>query len=463
MKKIIFALFLLFIAFSASYTQTNPFCAPDNISNNNDHWMFIDTFRTVTGNWNSLASLQEPLLGINSYYWQQNDKVFICGGANDSAFPVSTCSWYNIAVNSYETAASLPKGRWSGKLVKVRDSLYLIGSRDSSLKPPDGIIYKYSLTQNTWVLKDTMPAPFVYESAVCVFNDSLIFVIGGSTNGFLNPRNFIRIYNPWQDSWKTIPSLYPVNITTAHAEYSSADTSIVVMGGYGNGNLNAINRGHVTFHPGDSTLISWSSFGSDGTTPFGTGVYRVAGAKWNNYMLFGPAMNGSNTIDQIWGLEIVSRTVFNWIKFDPGSNDTAGMISTFGAKSGTDSNYFFLFGGYKNPAVVSSARKYTFGTPPPIGIIAGNNTVPENFILYQNFPNPFNPNTRISFSLPKSGKVELSVHDILGREVRVLINDFRNAGEHEISFDASSLSSGIYFYTLLAGDFRETRKMMLIK
>jgi hypothetical protein len=402
-------------------------------------------------------------LGINSYYWQQNDKVFICGGADESAFPVNTCSWYNIAGNSYEPAAPLPKGRWSGKLVRVRDSLYLIGSRDSSLKPPDGLIYKYSLTQNTWVLKDTMPVPFVYESAVCVFRDSLICVIGGSTNGFLNPRNFIRLYDPWLNTWRTLSSLYPVNITTAHADYSDADSTIIVLGGYGNGNINAVNRGLVSFAHGDTILISWSPFGADGTTPFGTGVYRVAGAKWNDYMLFGPAMNGTNTIEQIWGLKLLPDTTYNWIKFEPGSNDSAGMISTYGAKSGTDSNYLFLFGGYKDPNAVASARKYTFGTPPPIGIIAGNNSIPKEFILYQNFPNPFNPVTHIRFSLPKYSKVKLSVYDVLGREVMVLVNDFRNAGEHKISFDGSSLSSGIYFYTFFAGDFRETRKMLMIK
>lgn len=463
MKKIIPALFLLFSAYSDVNSQTNLFCPPDNISNYNDHWLFLDTFQVVTGNWSSLSSLPQPLLGVNSYYWPQNDKVFICGGANDSAFPVNTCRWYNIAGNSYEPAAPLPSGRWSGKLVKVRDSLYLIGSRDSALKPPDGMIYKYSLTQNTWVIKDTMPVPFVYESAVCVINDSLIFVIGGSINGFLGPRNMIRVYNPWQNSWRTLTSLYPVNITTAHAEYTDADTSIIVVGGYGNGNVNLINKGNITFQGGDTILISWLAFGIDGTTPFGTGVYRVAGAKWNNYMLFGPAMNGTSTIDQIWGLNIISALSYNWIKFNPASNDSAGMISTFGAKSGVDSNYFFLFGGYKNPNVVSSAGKYTFGTLPPIGIVAANNNIPAEFILYQNYPNPFNPYTILRFAIPNSTDVSLTVYDILGREVNVLINEFTKAGEYEIRFDGSSLSSGIYFYTLQSGDFRKTHKMLLIK
>lgn len=463
MKRTISALLLLFFTFSATLAQTNPFIAPNNYSNNNDHWLFLDTFQTVTGSWNPLTSLQQPLLGINSYYWAQNDKVFICGGANDSAYPVSACSWYNITSNSYEAAAPLPAGRWSGKLVRVRDSLYLIGSRDSSNKPPDGLIYKYSLTQNTWVTKDTMPVPFVYESAVCAINDSLICVIGGSTNSFLNPRNFIRIYDPWHDSWRTITSLYPVNITTAHAEFSGVDTSIIVVGGYGNGNINLVNKGFVSLSHGDTIMISWEAFGLDGTTPFGTGVYRVAGGKWNDYMLFGPAMNGASTVNQIWGLKIISDDTYNWIKFDPGSNDSAGIISTYGAKGGNDSNYFYLFGGFKNPNVVASARKYTFGTPPPIGIVSGSGTIPGSFLLYQNYPNPFNPGTLIKFSIPKSTLVSLKVFDILGREVITLAEDVFAAGEYRVNFEGKDLASGIYFYTLLAGDFRETKRMLLVK
>ena len=210
-------------------------------------------------------------------------------------------------------------------------------------------------------------------------------------------------------------------------------------------------------------FISWLAFGIDGTTPFGTGVYRVAGAKWNDYMLFGPAMNGTSTIAQIWGLKIIDTASYNWIRFDPGSNDSAGMISTFGAKSGNDSGYFFLFGGYKNPNVVSSAGKYTFGPLPPIGIITANNNIPADFILYQNFPNPFNPYTVFRFAIPKSGDVSLTVYDILGREVNVLLKEYTKAGEYEIRFDGSSLSSGIYFYTLKSGDFRKTNKMLLVK
>jgi glycosidase len=83
--------------------------------------------------------------------------------------------------------------------------------------------------------------------------------------------------------------------------------------------------------------------------------------------------------------------------------------------------------------------------------------------LHQNYPNPFNPSTNISFYLPQSTDVKVSVFDVTGRLVATLSDGLRNAGTHVVSFDASTLSSGIYFYRLEAGEFIETRKMILIK
>ena len=92
-----------------------------------------------------------------------------------------------------------------------------------------------------------------------------------------------------------------------------------------------------------------------------------------------------------------------------------------------------------------------------------NNLTPTEFNLEPNYPNPFNPNTTISFQLRATRNVSLKVFDILGNEIETLINEEMPAGSYEVNFDASKLSSGIYFYTLYAGDFIKTRKMILMK
>lgn len=103
------------------------------------------------------------------------------------------------------------------------------------------------------------------------------------------------------------------------------------------------------------------------------------------------------------------------------------------------------------------------GCTGPITGINGNNRLPSTYALAQNYPNPFNPVTVINFSLPEREFVTLTVYDVLGNEIEVLLNRFLNAGSHDISFDASKLASGVYFYRLHAGSFNDVKKMMLIK
>lgn len=98
----------------------------------------------------------------------------------------------------------------------------------------------------------------------------------------------------------------------------------------------------------------------------------------------------------------------------------------------------------------------------PIGIKQISSTV-EEFALGQNYPNPFNPTTKIGFSLPKSEYVSLRVYDILGREVKVLVSQNMTPGEYEVDFEAKNLSSGMYYYSLRAGENVSVKKMVLVK
>jgi hypothetical protein len=91
------------------------------------------------------------------------------------------------------------------------------------------------------------------------------------------------------------------------------------------------------------------------------------------------------------------------------------------------------------------------------------NSVPVSYKLNQNYPNPFNPSTIISYDLPKSGLVTIRIYNILGQQVRTLVNESQIAGTHQVSFNASSLTSGVYFYSLSTGSFSQVKKMMLIK
>lgn len=95
--------------------------------------------------------------------------------------------------------------------------------------------------------------------------------------------------------------------------------------------------------------------------------------------------------------------------------------------------------------------------------ISNNNEIPEKFELSQNYPNPFNPSTKISFDIPKSEMVNITVYDVTGSVAAVLVNKRMDAGKYELTFDAAGLSSGVYFYSIKTNSFTSTKKMILSK
>ena len=123
----------------------------------------------------------------------------------------------------------------------------------------------------------------------------------------------------------------------------------------------------------------------------------------------------------------------------------AAWTSSVAATEHTDLNYMLTHGtlhttGVRNPG-----------------------TQPEAFALGQNYPNPFNPSTEINFTVAKTGYVTLKVYNVLGQEVATLVDGVKAAQTYNVKFDASSLSTGVYFYTLRSGDQSITKKMLLLK
>jgi hypothetical protein len=119
-----------------------------------------------------------------------------------------------------------------------------------------------------------------------------------------------------------------------------------------------------------------------------------------------------------------------------------------------------IVGGRDDNGSAGAAWVFTRGAS---SVWGQSEEVPRQSGLAQNYPNPFNPSTTIKFELLKTAGVKLSVFDILGREVSVLVNERKDAGVHEVKFDGSNLASGVYFYRLQAGDFVQTKRLLLLK
>ncbi len=116
-----------------------------------------------------------------------------------------------------------------------------------------------------------------------------------------------------------------------------------------------------------------------------------------------------------------------------------------------------------NGSNLENSYRYTFTYQTGATAIENDNTMVKKFELSQNYPNPFNPTTIINYSVPTSSLVTIKVYDVLGREIAKLVNEQKTAGTYSVQFNGSALSSGVYFYRMQAGDFVQTKKLLLMK
>jgi hypothetical protein len=141
-------------------------------------------------------------------------------------------------------------------------------------------------------------------------------------------------------------------------------------------------------------------------------------------------------------------------------NFWASVVVNLGDINGDDKDEIaFGIGGGWNPRGIVEIYNYDFET----SVNTQEPIIANDFIIHQNYPNPFNPTTKIKYSIPETGLVVIKVYDMLGKEMAMLVNDKKPAGQHEVTFDGSSLPSGIYFYSINYNKQRLSGKMILLK
>lgn len=176
--------------------------------------------------------------------------------------------------------------------------------------------------------------------------------------------------------------------------------------------------------------------------------------KWNKSFdltdFMGPASN--------YLLEFTNDTISMNNYFVRASSDTTWTEDSLLANS----NYFWRVSAKNNLGWGLKSGWWKFGTA-PVGIGKISENIPSEYNLYNNYPNPFNPSTAIKIDLPAAGYVNLSVYDISGRRIEVLLNGKMDAGSYIVKFNAAALSSGIYFYSIKTDKYTNTRKMILLK
>jgi len=201
-----------------------------------------------------------------------------------------------------------------------------------------------------------------------------------------------------------------------------------------------------------ATSTAYEELTSVAYAPWGTGYYwRVAyrSTAGNDTVYYKAILN------KLSGFHSSAPTVVS--QYRP----TATLIPVVGFDrdiGGTSYRGNCIYAGYGAQNVYFDAVDMALDVPAQDGL-------PENFALYQNYPNPFNPSTKIGYRVwgVGSGWVRLAVYDMLGREVAVLVNETKNPGTYTVRFDGSGLASGVYLYRLVAGNFVDTKKFVLLK
>jgi hypothetical protein len=159
-----------------------------------------------------------------------------------------------------------------------------------------------------------------------------------------------------------------------------------------------------------------------------------------------------------WGN--INKQAYEYDSFD---NLTTGYYYSWLNSSWTQSDGSLIFHDSSKKSFGFFGYKITVSYKTSITSVTNEKVTPISYSLAQNYPNPFNPTTTINYQIPQSGFVSITLYDILGKEITTLVNEVQSAGSYLVNFDGKNLQSGIYFYSIQAGDFVETKKMLLLK
>jgi photosystem II stability/assembly factor-like uncharacterized protein len=287
--------------------------------------------------------------------------------------------------------------------------------------------------------------------AINPLNHNVIYIgssysITGGANG--GPQKIYKSVNggsTWMDASNGLPSLITDINPVRSMSISTVDTGIVLTGLFQNTTTNG------------GVFLSTNGGGS--WTKIQTGLPNISGALVRSALI----RPGSNTEFYLGYDGSTSTGVWrttnqgqSWTNFSGGALLATYIVRALAFRTAADSTVYAGVAGTTGFGVY----EYTYI---PVGVSGKNGKIPKDFALYPNYPNPFNPVTNIQYDIPKVSDVSLKVYDISGREAAALVNENKLPGSYNVTFDASNLSSGVYFYKLSAGDYTKTMKMILVK
>ncbi len=403
-----------------------------------------------------------------------------------AAPPPLPTTWYEqvtgVTADLYTISAADINNVWAagttGKVVRTTNGG--TWTNVSGNLPAGDIFYAcWAFDANTCLVTSSPGATFTYKTTNGGTNWVQVFTqAGGFIDGFYfkDANNGLMLGDAVggrSSNWKT---------TNGGTTWDSAGVNFASTEGFYNNSIAGV--GDVVYIGGGNTKIfKTTNFGTTwAPTVAAPGEANIASVYFNdaNNGLFGGntlvqlTTNGGTTWTSVTPPGTAGQTV--GIAGTAPSNYWAARTGTVYATTNAGTNWttsYTAAGTFRHMVKARTGSPYLYacrsnGTVAKYGglftgVTPGSNGVVSNYALNQNYPNPFNPTTKITFAVPVSGLVNLKVYDMTGKEIATLVNGQLNNGNYSVDFNAASLSSGIYFYTIKSGNFTDTKKMMLIK
>jgi hypothetical protein len=324
--------------------------------------------------------------------------------------------------------------RWcSAEYIPSLNKIFVFNGENFTATPYTDTVEIVDVTTGIITYSATNPHPIEYGGSA-VWNEK-IYVFGGSNSGVWSNR--LYEFDPVSLNWTRLPDMPEAKNTNG----ASVDGAIYVFGGYNGSTSSRIDKYDIQSQ-------TWIPLGN---MPIGISAHRTVAC--GNYIFI------VGTYDDIKYL-----AMYNTISGDF-TQLTSDMIGRRHTGICVVGDTLYVYGGNQGTGVAPALTSFEFAglSDLIVDVDDENIQVVYNFLLKQNYPNPFNPSTKIKYSIPQTSNVVIKVFDVLGNKIETLVNEEKPAGTYEIIWFAEKLPSGVYFYQLQAGDFVETKKMVLMK
>ncbi len=417
------------------------------------------------GNWIQGTSMPFPRYYGGSVMYSDgvDEWLYVFGGdTTGSGDPTTSCLRYSVNNDTWEYIAPLPEPLRVNAAAKLGNKLYTMGGFNAPFPAPAvRSFYEYDIATDTWTQLPDLPVPLFFTGAIG-FEDSLIYIIGGIEDVQLARGDLwsvkVRFYNIDESTFKDADDLPQA---TANFGKSIIGNTIYLTAGLKSETelWNFTYKGEINLS--DRANINWTQ-----EADYPLSLQAHYGYKFSDTeirYLGGSLTTGFNPIRTTYSYNTNSNeyTMDEDLPY-PAMAFYAGFIPMM-SKAGPEIITTVITGGITTGPMLTGQTWIRKDTLSAQGINEIGNSVPDNYSLSQNYPNPFNPSTTIKFSVPEESFVSLKVYNALGEIVTELVSETLSAGVYEYSWEGVNLPSGIYFYTLTANNFTQTKKFVLLK